>query len=81
MLCHSRRAYTLAHGTIEARTTARPPKGGLTHLREISRQFAEAWPFILAAFVAGWFAGWRRADNWRRKRDRERYEMQKGASR
>lgn len=50
-------------------------------MKEISREFTEAWPLIVAAFAAGLYLGWRRANNWRRKRERERYEMQERASR
>ena len=40
-------------------------------MKEITREFIEAWPLIVAAFVAGLAAGWRRAITYRREHERE----------
>lgn len=50
-------------------------------MKEISREFTEAWPMILAALLAGLYFGGRSATNWCRKKDRERTEMLDGANR
>jgi hypothetical protein len=50
-------------------------------MNEITREFTEAWPAIVAAFLAGCFAGWTRANTWRRRRERERAEMLDRANR
>lgn len=45
---------------------------------KIGREFTEAWPLIVAAFLAGFYTGWARAAAYHRKRQRERNAMVKG---
>lgn len=44
-------------------------------MKEIGREFTEAWPMILAALLMGLYLGERSATNRRRKRERERADM------
>lgn len=50
-------------------------------MKEIGQEFILAWPLIVAAFLAGCAAGWRRANTWRRSRERQRAELWQRANR